>query len=117
MRLHETLIQDASLGVQQIHVKLQNLFLEFQSLKKERSAWPVVCKEIWCLKCKFQGHDKDHCHVFTNYVAGGGPMPLRAEAQVGPIIGPMLWCAICPVAGKHVTDNCHLLESFVQMPQ
>ena len=36
MRLHETLIQDPGLGVQQIHVQLQNLSLEMQSLKKER---------------------------------------------------------------------------------
>ena len=36
MRLHETPIQDPGLGVQQIHVQLQNRFLEMQSLKQER---------------------------------------------------------------------------------
>lgn len=44
-------------------------------------------------------------------------MPLRSEAQVGPSMGPALWCAICQVAGKHMTDNCHLLQKFVQMSQ
>ena len=44
-------------------------------------------------------------------------MPLRLEAQVGPSAGPTLWCAICPVAGKHATDNCHLLQRYVQAPQ
>lgn len=38
MRLHETPIQDATLGVQQIHAELQNLYLEFQILKKEKAA-------------------------------------------------------------------------------
>ena len=36
MRLHETIILDPGLGVQQIHVQLQNLSLEMQSLKQER---------------------------------------------------------------------------------
>ena len=109
MILHETPIKYAALGFQQIHVELQNLCLEFQSLKKDRAAWAEVHEEVWCLKCKSQGHDKYHYLVFTNYVAGGGPMPLRPEAHVGPSTGPVLWCVICQVAGKHVTDNCHLL--------
>ena len=106
MRLHETLIQDVSLGVQQIHAELQNLCLEFQSLKKNRVARPEVCEEVWCLKCKSQGHDKDHCPIFTNYVAGGGSMPLRSEAQAGPSTRPALWCAICQVVRK-------LLQTFL----
>jgi len=43
-------------------------------------------------------------------------MPLRPEAQVGPSAGSALWCAICQVAGKHATNNCHLLQKFVQTP-
>ena len=44
-------------------------------------------------------------------------MPLQLEAVAGPSVGPTLWCAICQVAGKHTTDNCHLLQKFVQTPQ
>jgi len=76
-----------------------------------------VREEVWCLKCKTQGHDKDHFLVFMNYVAGGGTMPLRPEAQVGPSTGPALWCVICQVDGKHVIENCHLLQKIVQTPQ
>lgn len=76
-----------------------------------------MCEEVWCLKCKSQGHDKDHCLVFANYVARGGPMPLSTESQAGPSTGPVLWCAIYQVARKHVTENCHLLQKFVQTPQ
>ena len=117
MRLHETPIQDVALGVQQIHAELQNLFLEFESLKKDRVARPEVREEVWCLKCKSQGHDKDHCPVFANYVAVGRSMPLRPKAQGGPSTGSTLWCAIYQVVGKHATDNCHLLQKFVQTPQ
>lgn len=44
-------------------------------------------------------------------------MPLRLEAQSGPSAGSALWCVICQVVGKHTTDNCHLLQKFVQRPQ
>ena len=26
---------------------------------------------MWCIKCKGEEHDKDHCPVFANYLAGG----------------------------------------------
>lgn len=71
MRLHEMPIQDASLEVQQILSQLQDQCLELQSFKKEKEARLEMCKEAWCLKCKSQGHDKDHCHVFANYITGG----------------------------------------------
>ena len=44
-------------------------------------------------------------------------MPLRSEAQVGASAGPTLWCAIYQVAGKHATDNYHLLQKYVQSSQ
>lgn len=44
-------------------------------------------------------------------------MPLMLEAQAGLCAGPSLWCTICQVVGKHATDNCHLLQKFVQIPQ
>lgn len=37
MRLHETPIQDPNLGVQQIHVQLENLCLEMYSLKQDKT--------------------------------------------------------------------------------
>lgn len=29
----------------------------------------------------------------------------------------MLWYVICQVGGKHVTDNCHLLQKYIQILQ
>jgi len=98
MRLHETPMQDPNLGVQQIHVQLKNICLEMQSLKQDRTVRPEVRKEVWCMKCKSQGHDKYQCMVIKNYLAGGVPMPLRPKAQVGPSVTPTLWCVIYQVA-------------------
>lgn len=90
MRLHETPMQDPNLGVQQIHMRLKNLCLEMQSLKQDRTAKPKAHEEVWCVECKGQGHEKDHCPVFANYLARGGPMPLILEAQAGPSTTPAL---------------------------
>ena len=54
-----------------------------QSLKQDRTTRPKVRDEVWCIKCKGQGHDKDHCLVFMIYLAGGEPMPLRLEVTSG----------------------------------
>lgn len=79
MTLHETSMQDANLGVQQIHTQLQNLHLEMQSLKKDRRARLEAHEEFWCLKCKGQGHDKDHCLVFQNICCSRGTNASKAE--------------------------------------
>jgi len=86
-------------------------------LKQDRTTHLEMRDEVWCVKCKGQGHDKDNCPVFANYLAGGGPLPLRPEAQVGPSTVPVLWCVICQIGGKHAIDNCHLLQKYAQNSQ
>ena len=93
------------------------MFLEMLSLKQERMVWLEVREEVWRMKYKSQGHDKDHLSVFTNYLAGGGLMPLKTEAQARPSVAPTLWCAICQIAGKHAIDNCHLVQKYMQTPK
>ena len=82
------------------------------SLKQDRTTRPEVHDEVWCIKCKGQGHDKDHCPVFANYLMGGGPMPLIVEAQAGPSVVLALWCMIFQIGGKHATDKFHLLQEY-----
>jgi len=112
MRLYETPIHDPNMGVQQIHMQLKNLCLEMQSLKQNRTTHLEAREEVWYIKCKGEGHDKDHCPAFTSYLAGAGLMPLRPEAQEGLSMVPKLWCVICSIGGKHATNNCHLLQKY-----
>lgn len=100
MRLHEMQIQELNLGVQQIHAQFQKICLKMQILKKDRVARAEVRKDVWCIKCKGWRHEKYHCPVFMNYVIERGPIPLWQEAVVWLSVGPMLWCAICQVAGN-----------------
>ena len=99
-----------------MHAQLKNMCLDMQSLKQDRIVRPEA-EEICCLKCKGQGHEKDHCPVFVNYIIGGSPMPLRPKAQERLSAGPVVWCTICQVGGKHMTNNFHLLQKFVQTTQ
>lgn len=86
-------------------------------MKKYKETKPEVCVEVWCLKYKVHGHDKDHCPVYANYITRGGEIPLNPEAPVGSSVGNALWCVICQVVGQHVMDNFHLLQKFFQRPQ
>ena len=88
-----------------------------QSLKQDMTAHLEVHEEVWCVKCKGQGHDNDHCPVFVNYLTWGGTMLLRPEAQAGTSVVPALWCTIFQIGGKHATNNCHLLQKYTQNSQ
>jgi len=88
-----------------------------QCLKQDKTAQPEVREEVWYVKCKGWGHDKDHCPIFTNYLAGGGLMPLRPEEKERPSAASALCCAICQIIAKQATDNCHLLQKYTQNSQ
>ena len=44
-------------------------------------------------------------------------MLLRLEAQAGPSVACSLWCAIFQIGGKHIIDDCHLLQKYTQNSQ
>jgi len=80
MRLHETLIPNLGLGVQQIQAQVQNLCLEMHKLKQEQTPCSKFWEEVWCVRCKSKGHDKDHCLVLVNFVITRGPTLVQPEA-------------------------------------
>ncbi len=91
MRLEASPIQDMNMGVQQIHSQLTSLHLELESQNKGKEVQTEVHTEVWCLKCKGHGHDKDHCPVYQNYIIGGGPVPLKLENIAGLSMGVAPW--------------------------
>lgn len=62
---------------------------KYKTLKQEKAPLLEAREEVWYVKCKGQGHDKDHCSIFVNYLVGG-PIPLQQKAQVGPSATPSL---------------------------
>ena len=65
-------------------------------------------EEVWCTKCKTEGHSKEHYPVFVEYLSSGEPNPLP-QAQ-----GP--WCEIYRKNG-HKPQECYLLQKYVQTPK
>ena len=65
-------ISDSTIWMDQLEKQLVNITLELQSLKKGKE----VHEEVWCTRCRTEGHSKEHCLVFTEYLASGAPNPL-----------------------------------------
>ena len=87
MKLKASLIGDTHAGVQQIWNQFANLTFELQDLKNGKE----TRSEVWCTKCKAEGHYKDQCLVFKDYLASATPN----------LVNPDLWCDIYRTRGQH----------------
>jgi len=96
MKLEASPIGEASVGMAQIQTQLANLTIQIQDMKKGKERMD----DIWCIKCKTQGHDKDHCPLMQEYLGARAPNPLNQGAEV--------WCEICRNRG-HRPEDCYLL--------
>ena len=63
---------ESIVGMDQLQKQLVNITLELQSLKKGKE----VREEVWCTRCQTEGHSKEQCPVFAQYLASGTPSPL-----------------------------------------
>ena len=104
MKLQASPLAETNTGMTSLQNQLANLTLHMHEIKKGKD----IAQEIWCIKCKAQGHTKDNCPVFVEYLASGAPNPL-AQMQ-----GP--WCELCRIRG-HPPQQCPLLQKYVQTPK
>ena len=88
----------------QIQNQIANLTLQLQDIKKGKE----VREEVWCTKCRTEGHSWEHCPVFVEYLSSGMPNPLPQ------VRGP--WCEICRTNG-HRPQDFPLLQKYVQTPK
>ena len=88
MKLEASLVGENAVGMNQIHAQLQNITLQLQDIKKEKEE----SDDIWCTRCHTNGHTKDNCPIFQNYLDSGEPNPLSC--------GSVPWCHICEVYGN-----------------
>ena len=72
MKLEASSIAETSVGMTQIQNQLAQLTLPLQEIKKDKEVQEEVC----CTKCKTEGHSKENCPVFAEYLASGAPNPL-----------------------------------------
>ena len=100
MKLESSPLAETSTGMATLQNQLANLTLQLHELKKGKE----VVQDIWCVKCKAQGHTKDDCPVFVEYIETGAPNPLPQTH------GP--WCEICKMRG-HLPHHFPLLQKNV----
>lgn len=72
MKLEASPIAEMSVGVSQIQNQLANLTLQLQDINKCME----VREEVWCMEYRTEGHFREHCLVFMEYLASGAPNPL-----------------------------------------
>ena len=72
MDMEASPIDDDAAGMVQIKSDMANLMIQLQDIKKGKEAQEY----LWCTKCRTNGHTKDNCVTFMNYVSSGAPNPL-----------------------------------------
>jgi hypothetical protein len=61
---------------------------------------------IWCIICKSEGHEKEHCPLFHEYLASGALSPLKQVT--------LPWCEVC--RNRHCPIECYYMWKYVQTP-
>ena len=93
-------IGDGDTSMVHIQSQLDNLTIQLQGIKKGKESR----KELWCTKCRTNGHTKDKCSKFMNNVASSTPNPLNGQG--------LPWCHICQSRG-HRDEECIYLQKVV----
>jgi hypothetical protein len=97
MKLESTPMGESSSGMSQILSQLTSLSLQVKDMKKEKGK--DKREGIWCIRCKSEGHDKEHCPLFHEYLASGALSPLRQVT--------LPWCELC--RNRHCPGKCYYM--------
>ena len=100
MKLEASPVGESTVGINQIQVQLANLMLQLQDIKKAKE----YRDDLWCTCFHADGHTKDTCPMFHNYLLLGALNPLSYAG--------VPWCHICQVYG-HRHENCDYMEKMV----
>ena len=88
MKLEASPVGETVVRMNQIQAQLDNLMLQLQEIKKAKEDRD----DIWCTHFHVDGHTKDTCPTFRNYLLS------RAENSLSSVGIP--WCRICQVYGN-----------------
>jgi hypothetical protein len=69
--------------------------------------WKEKREVVWCTLCMTEGHHKNECPTFVQYLAAGVPNPL-------PTGGP--WCEICKTH-RHDPYHCPMMQKYKTVPK
>jgi hypothetical protein len=75
MKLELTPMGESNLGMTQILSQLTSLSLQVKDVNKDKGN--DKREDIQCVRCRSEGHDREHCPLFHEYFAFGAPIPLK----------------------------------------
>jgi hypothetical protein len=75
MKLEANPVGESSPGMSRILNQLTSLSLQVEDMKKDKGK--EKREGIRCIRCKLEGHDKEHCPLFNEYLASGAPNSLK----------------------------------------
>jgi hypothetical protein len=101
MKLESSPVGDSG-GMAQVQTQLVALTIQLEELTKGKEKQ----EQVWCTKCRTEGHHKDECPTFTQYLETGAPNPLPGGG----------YCEICKKWGHHPTE-CPLLQKYQSTPR
>jgi hypothetical protein len=75
MNIESSPMGESSSGMSQILSQLTSLSLQVEDMKKDKGK--EKREDIWCVRCRTKGHDKEQCPLFHEYFSSGSPSPLK----------------------------------------
>jgi hypothetical protein len=75
MKLEEAPVGESNPSMSQTLNQLTSLSLQVKDMNKDKGK--EKREDIWCIRCKSEGHDKEHCPLFHEYLASEAPSPLK----------------------------------------
>jgi hypothetical protein len=75
MKLEAIPVGESGPGMSQILNQLTSLSLQVEDMNKEKGK--EKREDIWCIRCKAEGHEKENYPLFNEYLASREPNPLK----------------------------------------
>jgi hypothetical protein len=101
MKIESTPVGESIPGMSQILNQLTSLYLQVEDMNKDKGK--EKREDMWCIRCKSKGNDKEPCPFFNEYLAYGAPNPLKK------VIIP--WFEVCRT--RHRPNECYYMKKYV----
>jgi hypothetical protein len=101
MNLESSPMGESSSSMSQILSQLTSLSVEVEDMKKEKGK--EKREDIWCIRCKSEGHDKENCPLFHEYLSFGALSPLKQVT--------LPWCEVH--RNQHRPGECYYMHKYV----
>jgi hypothetical protein len=102
LQLEENQYQQTDPTIEELKEDLKNLTFQLNQNKNKDKR-----EVVWCTTCRTEGHHKNECPTFTQYMAAGMPNPLPTGG---------LWCEICKKPG-HDPYHCSMMQKYQTVPK